>query len=152
MSIVEIDAMDELDAPLARYTMLVTFGPDRYKKFVADLNGRCQSNGRMFFWQEEMWKQVQAQLGVRITDFKTVTGLFRVCHVHNEDLQQELVPVVHGTRQSTGSYIEAMEAMFPSSNEVLLGPCWQELPSHRQVFFCKACRVANKRWQELGAN
>jgi len=104
--------MYKLDIQLVRNTMLATFGPDRYKKFVVELNGRRQPKRRMFFWQEEMWNQVQELLGFRINDFATFTGLFRYCHVHDEELLPELVPVVYGTRQATGTYIEVMETEF----------------------------------------
>lgn len=141
-----------LEPQLARQTMLAAFGQDRYKKFVAALNGRCQSKGRMFFWQDEMWEEVQKQLKVRISDFKVISELFRHCHVHGDDLEQELVRVVYGTRKLTGAYIEAMESIFPYANEVYFGPCWKEPPNHREVFFCNGCREGKKRWQELAAD
>ncbi|WP_426341351.1 hypothetical protein ACN9MZ_06180 [Pseudoduganella sp. S-14] len=140
--------MYKLDVQLARDTMLATFGPDRYMKFVVALNGRCQQKRRMFFWQDEMWNQVQEQLGVRINDFSTITGLFRFCHVHNEELRQELVPIGYGTRQATGNYIEAMESKFPYANEVYFGPSWHEKPKHCEVYFCDACRAAKNLWQD----
>lgn len=144
--------MYTLEAQLARETMLTSFGQDRYKKFVAAMNGRCQYKGRMFFWQEEMWNVVQKQLNVRISDFNIISGLFRHCHVHGDDLQQERVKVVYGTRKMTGAYIEALESVFPYANEVYFGPCWQEPPSHQEVFFCEACREEKKRWQALAAD
>lgn len=140
--------MYKLDIQLVRNTMFATFGPDRYKKFVVELNGRCQPKRRMFFWQEEMWNQVQELLGFRINDFATITGLFRYCHVHDQELLPELVPIVYGTRQATGAYIEVMESEFPYANEVFFGPCWQEAPTRREVYFCNACRAAKKLWQE----
>lgn len=103
----------------------------------------------MLFWQEEMWKQVQDQLNVRITDFNTIAVFFQHCHVHDEELKQQRVPVVFGTRHITGAHLEAMESMFPHASEVYFGPCWEAPPSHREVLYCDACRVAKKRWLEL---
>lgn len=134
---------------IARQALLDVAGPAGYKRFLAELNGRCQSKKRLFYWQESLWDQVQARLGRQIADFETIAGLFRQCHVHTSELERQVVPVVYGTFQLTGSHIEAMEASFPYANEVFLGPCWHEPPTHREIFYCPDCRTAKQRWEAL---
>jgi hypothetical protein len=134
----------------ARQALLDVAGPEQYEKFLAELNGRCQSKQRLLYWQEVLWNRAQEQLGTQISDFQVIAALFRHCHVHGQDLEPQVVPVVYGTRQLTGSYIEAMESSFPYANEVFLGPCWREAPTSREVFYCQACREATARWEALG--
>jgi hypothetical protein len=139
--------MQTIDPEVVREVMRSAFGDVRYKNFVAELNGRCQSKNRLFYWQETMWNQVQTTLGIHVTEFETISSLFRHCHVHGPELEKELVPVLYGTRQFTGSYIEALEAFFPYANNVALGPCWHEPPTEREVFFCERCREEKAKWE-----
>jgi len=135
---------------VARQALLGVAGREEYQRFVAELNGKCQFKGRLLYWQEVLWDRAQEQLGSHITDFQAISELFRHCHVHGQDLERQVVPVVYGTRQYTGSYIEAKESSFPYANEVFLGPCWHEPPTSREVFYCSACREAKARWVQLG--
>lgn len=141
--------MYALEPGLARQALLDVAGPEQYKRFLAELNGRCQSKQRLFYWQETLWGHAQERLGVRIADFRTISALFRYCHVHGHELEPQMVPVVYGTWHFTGSYIEAMETSFPYANEVFLGPCWHESPTSREVFYCPDCREAKARWKAL---
>ncbi|GAA5162135.1 hypothetical protein GCM10025770_12510 [Viridibacterium curvum] len=136
-----------VDPQAAREAMRSAFGAERYAKFVSELNGRCQAKKRLFYWQESMWDQVQKTLGTHITDFEEVSNLFRHCHVHGSELKSELVPVLYGTHQLTGKYIDTMESLFPHANSVFLGPCWHESPTERKVFFCELCREAREKWE-----
>ena len=151
-SIPTLGAMYSVDPHEAREAMRSTFGAERYTKFVSELNGRCQAKKRLFYWQESMWNEVQKTFGIRITDFEEISNLFRHCHVHGSELKTESVPVLYGTRQLTGKYIETMESLFPYANTVFLGPCWHEPPTERQVFFCEQGRKAKEEWEsEHGA-
>ena len=145
-------AVPPYNASEIRAALLTVAGRDKYRQFLVALNGPCQAKGRLYFWQELLWGKAQERLGIRVSNFKEVSALFRICHVHDVELQQDRVPVVYGTYQVTGSYIEAMEASFPYANDVFHGPCREEREKARQVLFCSLCRTEKKRWESLTAS
>ena len=136
-------------AESARHALLEVAGPEQYRRFLLALNGRCQGQGRLYFWQEVLWQKVEQQLGLQAADFTYISAVFRYCHVHNQELQPQMVPIVYGTYQGSGGYIEAKEQSFPYANEKFHGPCWQERPTKREVFFCQGCRESKSKWVAL---
>jgi hypothetical protein len=142
--------MYNLAPSIVREKLLSLVGEKEYRKFVAALNGRCNTKGRMFFWQETMWDSVQKQLGVHIEDFRTIQSFFQHCHVHGNDLEHDVVPIQYGTWKFSGKFVEAQETLFPHANDVVYGPCCEEPPRAREVFFCRECRTAKKRWAANG--
>lgn len=142
--------MDLPEPILVRETLHSLLGEERYRKFVACVNGRCDSMQRLFYWQEQMWAKVEEEMGIQVGDYQDIASFFRVCHVHGVDLQRDVVRIIYGTfQQVPQGYIAFEAANFPMANEEVRGPCWEEPAKHREVLFCSACREAKNEWREM---
>lgn len=126
-----------------RHAMRDAHGAETYRRFVVELLGSCQTRGRLRWWQEQLLAPVQAALGLEKVGFSEVTMMFRHCPVRWQDLQEDSVPIVYGTRKPASQEdLEVAGQQFPFAHERAYGPCWVEKATHRQVFFCTACRDA----------
>jgi hypothetical protein len=140
--------VDILTPQRARAVLLSLYGSERYEKFVAKLNSDCRAKRRLQYWQETMWKGVEQKLEVQAADFETIAALFRVCHVHGAELKPDQVPIVYEKMQLTGSFITAMESLFPHSHDTAYGGCGYEKTKQREVLFCEECRQSKMAWQK----
>jgi len=131
-----------------RTTLLSRFGKERYDKFVLTINSDGQYKKRLYFWQEEMWSAVQAELGLSIEDFEVIRAHFRLCHVHGDELRSDSVRIEYGTHTpAPREQVELAQRLFPYANTMAYGPCWVEKESRREVWFCPQCRAALKVYE-----
>lgn len=70
----------------------------------------------------------------------------RRCHVHEERLQVELVPIVYGLIRHSMDYSRDCKALFPFANAVVEGGCFAGAQRFRRQVYCAGCRRALARW------
>jgi hypothetical protein len=110
-------------------------GQERYRRFVRTLNRECRRKQRLFFWQEELWRQFVASTPGAPTDEATIMNTFRICDVHGCDLEAlpctDLSPRPDEIRH-TAEFDEAHKALFPlaAGGELV----------------CIQCRSERQRW------
>lgn len=121
-------------------------GEDQYRKFVAVLHSSGRSKRRLLAWQEVLWGKFTSQKDIGKLPFDEIEQIFRVCEIHNCELESETLLIQYGTRNYSASYIVARDKLFPHANTQALGPCWQEERTEKVVFFCSICREAYYNW------
>jgi hypothetical protein len=69
------------------------------------------------------------------------------CHVHQEELLQDTVPVRYGYPVYPRGYWEARQKFFPFSNRYVHGEVLTEnSPKTQKVDYCSLCRIAEEKW------
>ena len=117
-------------------------GRDHYLKFLRGLPS-CKFKRRLAYWQQQLWLKFCAVSDCRISedDFETIYGLFQYCHLHNEELQLDSVPIVYGTRSPLSEEkVLEMANNCPYANLFFYGDCCVEEATEAEVMFCPDCR------------
>jgi hypothetical protein len=107
-------------------------GQDRYCKFVRTINQECQRKGRLFFWQEQLWREFVSKTDGAI-NCEAIMAAFRICDVHDDELtdaisnREELSEI-----RDTLEYDQALESLFPFATD--------------KNWACSQCRSERQRW------
>ena len=117
----------ELRASFRRFA-----GQDRYSRFVRAINRACRSKGRLFFWQEQLWKDFVATVHEAQQTGSEVMTAFAVCDVHDCSLQPppdaKPLPEIRDTPECELAY----NTLFPFAINGNL--------------VCLHCRAAREKW------
>lgn len=70
----------------------------------------------------------------------------KLCEVHGEELQLDVIPISYGLIRYQQTYYKAREAQFPHSNLEYLGGCEVEAENKAEVLYCSKCREAETLW------
>ena len=120
-----------------------SLGRDELRKFLLCLHSASLQQARLTYWQELKIESISRGLGIATLSFEEVASLFNYCYLHKDELREDDVPIVYGTRAP-----EAAEAVahalntYPYANVEMFGPCWVEGKTHSKVLFCLSCREA----------
>ena len=135
-----------MDAATLRISFRDFAGQDRYRKFVRTINRQCRTNGRLFFWQEQLWREFLTRVSEAPASEGEIMNLFRVCDIHDCDLavapENEAPPEVRHTAQ----YDDALEKLFPfaSGGKLVCGQCQAER-SRWIAENADLCRILRKK-------
>lgn len=107
-------------------------GPERYRRFMRAINGACRGKGRLFFWQEQLWRAfAETAPGTPMND-TDVMRVFAVCDVHECPLLQLAEETPLPEVRDTPEYEQARDNLFPFAND--------------RNFVCSQCQAARERW------
>ena len=63
------------------------------------------------------------------------------CSIHKAKLVEDSVPILYGTFAPEPEHvIQERIGTYPFANAFVLGPCWVESTTHKNVLFCPVCR------------
>jgi hypothetical protein len=124
-----------------RQTLLELAGPERYARFVIELNRRVDQGQRLLFWQEALWAQVEERLGLSPHDVDAIAAHLRNCPAHAVALQRESVAVVTGLVRGPE---EDAERLFPLANLAVVHGCADKPEAPVHVHYCPQCRDARR--------
>lgn len=71
---------------------------------------------------------------------------YRVCEVHGDPLERDLVEFWWGPIRYTPQYLEASERQFPHANMHIAGGCFPGNADKAWIHFCQSCRKAEEAW------
>src|SRR5438270_12026926 len=91
-----------------RQTLSEFLGEDRYRKFIQQVFRR----GRLPYWQEQEWARFTAAHPEMAVDLASLKAALRVCHLHGDELQPDLVDVLDACIDLSSSYVEARNRLF----------------------------------------
>jgi len=116
---------------------------DELRKFLRCLHSASMQKGRFTYWQGVKIESVSQRLGIATLTFEEVASLCSYCYLHKDELRQDEVPILYGTRvpEVAESVVRALET-YPYANVEAFGPCWVEGRTHAKVMFCPSCREA----------
>lgn len=138
-----------MDCQTVRAKFELFAGTGKYRKFVLALNE--QSAKRLRFWQEQLWEPFRADHNLDARSFDELRALFRYCHIHGNDLDAGVVPVVYGTqRPRSDNEINRELDQYPYARPFVRGPCWIEEATEVSVFYCSQCRTVLAELERAG--
>ena len=128
--------------------MLIKFrtfaGDERFRKFIRMLNGQCVHDRRLRFWQEKLLDDFSATTGHSI-DADVVFSVFRVCDIHETELQRpSSAHVVHEIRD-THEFDIAQSETFPFAIGALVCQDCYDVYSEWVVQHDDLCRVLRRK-------
>lgn len=128
---------------MLRQALSSFLGEGRYREFVR----KSYRRGRLLYWQEREWARFTAAHPEMAVDFASLQAALRVCHLHGDELQPDVVEVLDACVDLSTSYVEVRNRLFPHA---ALGPVSTEgrpLEAVRgDVWFCPTCRKAAEDW------
>jgi hypothetical protein len=107
-------------------------GRDRYRTFVRTLNRECRRKGRLFFWQEKLWREFVANAPGAPTSEANIMDTFRTCDVHGCGLEALPSNALPPEFRHTPEYDHALDTLFPLAAGGDL--------------VCAQCRSERQRW------
>jgi hypothetical protein len=107
-------------------------GEDRYREFVRTLNRVSLRKGRLFFWQEQLWREFVANAPGVPTSEQEVMDMFRVCDVHGDGLETSSGDDSSPEIRDTPEYDRVRDTLFPFAVGGDL--------------VCAKCRSQRQRW------
>jgi hypothetical protein len=124
-------------------------GTEVFRRFVSKLNKACRWQGRLLFWQEDLWKQfVDANPGIELT-FDEIEKALRICELHECELQVDPQGLSASCKGAVNDWVMAQGPFSPNLD---CGPsCPGGAPGeyyHFGMWFCPECRNADKEWRE----
>lgn len=129
---------------MLRQALSTFLGEARYREFVR----KGFRRGRLLYWQEQEWARFTAAHPEMAVDLASLETALRVCHLHGDELQPDLVDVIDACIDLSPSYVEVRNRLFPHA---ALGPVSTEgrplEAVHGDVWFCPTCRKAAEDWQ-----
>ncbi len=72
----------------------------------------------------------------------------RVCPVHGEEMQTDVVKIRYGECMFLPDYREAKHSLFPEANTVYYGGCIRLDFTRAEVLYCRRCREAEEQWEK----
>ena len=124
-----------------------TVGSQVYGKFVRAVNTTCRREGRLLYWQEQVWNDFVGRHPEITVVSAAVLGIFSVCEVHGDTLREETGTTEEAAVRDTPEYRLAQEQLFP----YCLVPVRAEVVARGDIrvveaWYCAACRAARARW------
>ena len=123
-------------------------GIERYRNFLYVTNTNAVDKRRLLHWQEQLWQGFcdDHPKYVRLTSDELL-GLFRICHIHEQELLDDRVPAVYGHWRFPQDYLTALEQSFPFANLMYCGDnVERQRHVNQDVKYCPACREALLEW------
>ena len=117
-------------------------GEEKFNKFFDAFHKNCRHHKRLMYWQEQLWSKFLEDHSLEFQTFADIENIFMFCRVHGNELQEDEVDIIAGTRvvSSKKEYDEEKEK-YPFAKEYVLGHPMMELNKRkRKVFFCPQCR------------
>jgi len=130
-----------MEPAIIRKQFVEVFGFEKYKQFVLTLYEAFPVRDRLFFWQEQMLKNLSEHFNIRPITYEEVYLIFNQCPLHNAELKRDIVPIVDGNNCQDMKFTEIDNSSFPLSN--VIAPRDLErfnYPEELEVYYCHDCR------------
>ena len=105
---------------------------DRYRKFVRSLHREGRRKGRLFYWQEQLWREFLSNVPGAPTSQGSILDTFRICDVHDCDLVPPPGNDPPPGNRHTPEYDHVQDSLFPIAAGGDL--------------VCTQCQAARERW------
>ena len=135
-----------VDRHVVRDALRAELGEARWRRFVADANGRRDDMTRLFHWQRDAWERVRVRLGIAPLGHDELLALLRFCPVHDTPLACEDVPI-RQRRRPTPAHAAQAEAGFPFANTFSPGLGLAGEGTQSEAWYCADCRTAEAAWE-----
>lgn len=135
-----------MDADTVRQSLARFIGIEKAKRFI---KAGLRRNGTLHYWQQDIWDQLIAANPAFADAAVLLSEVFRFCVLHDCELKQDSIGVIHGCVDHVPEYDRDAAAFFPWA---AIGPWSTEGRSYEgntiQVWYCPGCRDAFKesRW------
>lgn len=143
---------DMVNASAIRDRFRHFLGTERYERFVRVVNEFSIADGRLRYWQQQLWKQFADAESLPAEDHLAIS-VFSVCCVHGNDLQSVSLeprrprdPHIHiDPAPPDPGELRAEAELFPMAF-VRIQP--QENDSGYEVgWYCQLCKDVERKWR-----
>jgi len=134
--------MDSIDNALFRTAFRAALGEEGYRRFVA-----AGTVPRLRYWQEVALQKFFVRHPEHQMAVTQIADALRVCELHDDLLQPEVVEVIDGCIDYSQTYLNARRATFPhAAADSVSTEGRKEMPSRISVWYCTVCRAARSAW------